>query len=145
MHIVFDDVQAQVGVPMLSLLDAVGAAITAQGCTKVGLLGTRFTMDADLYPAALAKQGIHVIIPETEDRQFVNRVIYEELVAGEIRDESRTGFKAVIERLAARGAEGIILGCTEIPLLVSAEDTPLPLFDTTIIHAAAALDDAITK
>ena len=143
MHIVFDQVQAQVDVPMLSLLDAVGAEVAAQGCQTVGLLGTRFTMESDLYPAALAQQGIDVIVPEAEDRQFVNRVIYEELVAGEILSPSRAGFKAIIERLAARGAEGIILGCTEIPLLVSKEDTLLALFDTTIIHARAALDYAI--
>ena len=145
MHIVFDQVQAQVDVPMLSLLDAVGAAITAQGCRKVGLLGTRFTMQADLYPAALAQQGVDVIVPDTEDIQFVNRVIYEELVAGQLRPQSRAGFKAVIERLAARGSEGIILGCTEIPLIVGPQDTPLPLFDTTIIHARTALDFALTE
>jgi aspartate racemase len=145
MHIVFDQVQAQVDVPMLSLLDAVGAAIAAQGCQTVGLLGTRFTMQSDLYPAALVQQGVEVIVPEAEDIQFVNRVIYEELVAGEIRPQSRAGFKAVIERLAARGAQGIILGCTEIPLIVNAEDTPLAFFDTTIIHARAALDYALAQ
>ncbi len=139
MHHVFDEVQAGIAVPMLSLLDATAEAILARGLQTVGLLGTRFTMEKTFYPDALARRGIAVLVPEAEDRAYVNRVIYEELVAGQIRDESRAGFVAVIRRLVERGAEGVILGCTEIPLLVSEADVQIPLLDTTTIHAEAAL------
>jgi aspartate racemase len=143
MHLIFDEVQASVTVPMLSLLDAVGEAILARGLRTVGLLGTQFTMEKPFYPDALARKGISVLVPEADDRETVNRVIYEELVAGQIREASRAGFVAVMDRLAARGAEGVILGCTEIPLLVSEKDVAIPLFDTTTIHAEAALRYAV--
>ena len=143
MHKVVDEIQAQIDIPILSLLDVVGDAITAQGLETVGLLGTRFTMESTFYQDALAKRGITVVVPDAADRETVNRVIYDELVAGEIRAESRAEYLAIIERLAARGAQGIILGCTEIPLLVKPSDTPLPLFDTTILHADAALAFAL--
>ena len=139
MHLVFDQVQAQVDVPMLSLLDATAKAILARGLRKVGLLGTRFTMEQGFYQEALAHQGLDVLVPEAEDRSYVNHVIYEELVAGQIRDESRARFLDIIQELVDRGAEGVILGCTEIPLLVSKADAGIPLFDTTSIHAEAAL------
>jgi aspartate racemase len=145
MHIVFDEVQASVDVPMISLLDTVGAAIQAQGLNTVGLLGTEFTMEKPFYREALERQGIEVLVPGIEDRGFVNAVIYEELVAGQILDASRAGYLAVIERLAGRGAGGVILGCTEIPLLVSEADAGLPLFDTTTIHAEAALRFAVEE
>ncbi|MGD9048942.1 MAG: aspartate/glutamate racemase family protein [Anaerolineae bacterium] len=144
MHLVFDEVQASVELPMLSLLDATGQAILAHGLRKVGLLGTRFTMEKTFYQDALARQGISVLVPEAVDRAYVNDVIYDELVAGQIRDESRAGYLAVIRRLVDRGAEGVILGCTEIPLLVSEADAGIPLFDTTTIHAEAALNYACT-
>lgn len=143
MHIVFDQVEAQVEVPMLSLLDAVGDAIQAQGLETVGLLGTTFTMEHPFYREALAKRGISVLVPEPDDRETVNRVIYDELVAGEIREVSQAAFVDIVGRLAARGAEGVILGCTEIPLLISEADVDLPLFDTTAIHAEAALNAAL--
>ena len=143
MHLVFDQVQASVSVPMLSLLDAVAEAILARGMKTVGLLGTKFTMEKTFYHDALARKGIAVVVPDKQDREYVNAVIYDELVAGQIRDESRDGFVAVIKRLAARGAEGVILGCTEIPLLVSEADAGMPLFDTTVIHAEAALNYAL--
>jgi aspartate racemase len=143
MHLVFDQVQASVSVPMLSLLDAVGEAILARGMNTVGLLGTRFTMEKTFYQDALARRGITVLVPDEEDREYVNTVIYDELVAGQIRDESRDGFVAVIKKLATRGAEGVILGCTEIPLLVSEAGAGMPLFDTTVIHAEAALNYAL--
>jgi aspartate racemase len=149
MHLVFDQVQASVDVPMLSLLDAAGEAIQARGVETVGLLGTQFTMEPTgdgrlaLYHEALARRGITVLVPDAADRRYVNAVIYDELVAGQIRDESRAGYLAIIRKLADRGAEGVILGCTEIPLLVSEEDAGLPLFDTTTIHAEAALRYAI--
>ena len=144
MHLVFDEVQAGVGVPMLSLLDAVAEAILARGLETVGLLGTSFTMEKAFYQDALARRGIRVLVPAAEDRAVVNDVIYNELVAGEIRDESRARYVEIIGRLAERGAAGVILGCTEIPLLVSEEDAGLPLFDTTAIHAEAALDYALS-
>jgi len=143
MHLVFDQVQASVRVPMLSLLDAVGEAILARGMKKVGLLSTQFTMEKTFYQEALARKGITVLVPDAEDRQYVNAVIYNELVAKQIRGESRAGFVAIIDRLAARGAEGVILGCTEVPLLVSERDTNIPLFDTTAIHAEAVLRYAV--
>jgi aspartate racemase len=143
MHLVFDEIQASVNVPMLSLLDAVGEAILAQGMDTVGLLGTQFTMEKTFYQEALARKDITVLVPDAEDRQYVNAVIYDELVAGQVRGESREGFVAIIDKLAARGAEGVILGCTEIPLLVSEEDAGIRLFDTTVIHAEAALRYAV--
>ena len=142
MHLVFDEVQANVNIPMLSLLDAVGEAILAQGIKKVGLLGTKFTMEKTFYQEALTRKGITVLVPDAEDREYVNNVIYEELVAGQIHDESRAEFVAIIDHLAALGAGGVILGCTEIPLLIGEEDVRLPLFDTTAIHAEAALNYA---
>jgi aspartate racemase len=142
MHLVFDQVQASVGVPMLSLLDATGRAIRESGIQTVGLLGTRFTMERSFYQDALARQGISVLVPAAAERKFVNRVIYDELVAGQILDTSRQGFIQVIQALEARGAQGVILGCTEIPLLLDESDVALPLFDTTTIHADAALQYA---
>jgi aspartate racemase len=146
MHIVFDQVQASVDVPMISLLDAVAEAILARDIHTVGLLGTRFTMEQPFYREALSEHGIEVLVPEPEDRAYVNQVIYDELVAGKVRAESRAGFLGVIGRLAARGAQGIILGCTEIPMLVKQADVSpydVQLFDTTTIHAEAALAYAI--
>ncbi len=144
MHIVFDQVQASVDVPMLSLLDAVGEAIKTREMETVGLLGTRFTMEESFYSDALAEKGIDVLVPNADDRAYVDGVIYDELVAGRIREASRTGFVSVIDKLVARGAEGVILGCTEIPLLVSEEDAGVPLFDTTRVHAEAALRYAVS-
>ncbi len=139
MHIVFDQVQASVDVPMLSLLDAVADAIQSQGLNAVGLLGTRFTMEKTFYQDNLSRRGISVLVPDAGDRELVNRVIYEELVAGQILDESRAGYVTIVEKLAERGAEGIILGCTEIPLLLRAtEMLSLPLLDTTAIGTPEA-------
>jgi aspartate racemase len=143
MHIVFDQVQDCISVPMLSLLDAVADAVLEKGITTVGLLGTRFTMEKSFYQDALQSHGIRVLVPEQDDRQYVNRVIYDELVAGQIRDPSRAGFVDIVQKLADSGAEGVILGCTEIPLLVGEGDVALPLFDTTLIHAEAALNSAL--
>lgn len=143
MHLVVDEVRAGVGIPVLSLLDAVGDAITARGLRTVGLLGTRFTMEKPLYLDALGARGIRVLVPDADARARINRVIYDELVAGQVRPESRADFVRIIRQLAADGAEGIILGCTEIPLLVNEADAGLPLFDTTTIHAHAALAYAL--
>ncbi len=143
MHKVFDEVQASVDIPLLSLLDVVGDAVVAAGLDTVGLLGTRFTMEADFYPAALSDHGVEVLTPEREARAIVDQVIYEELVAGVLRAESRRRFRQIIERLTERGAQGVILGCTEIPLLIREGDVAVPLFDTTTIHAEAALHYAL--
>jgi aspartate racemase len=143
MHIVYDQVQAGVTIPVLSLLDAVGDAVLAMGIDTVGLLGTRFTMERPFYQEALTRMGIHVLVPDEQDREYVNAVIYQELVAGQIRDQSRARFVAIVHKLAERGAQGVILGCTEIPLLVSERDVGLPLFNTTVIHAEAALCHAL--
>jgi len=143
MHLVFDQVQASVNVPMLSLLDVVGEAILSRGMKTVGLLGTKFVMEKTFYQDALARKGITVLVPDAGDREYVNDVIYNELVAGRILGESRAGFITIIKKLAACGAEGVILGCTEIPLLVSEADAGIPLFDTTTIHAEAALNYAL--
>jgi aspartate racemase len=143
MHLVYDEIQSSVTVPMLGLPGVVADAVLASGMDTVGLLGTRFTMEKSFYQDALARRGIAVLVPDEADRAYVNAVIYDELVAGRIRDESRAGYVAVIERLAQRGAQGVILGCTEIPLLVSEEDAGMPLFDTTRVHAEAALDYAL--
>ena len=143
MHLVLDQVRASVHIPVLSLLDVVGQAILARGMTTVGLLGTKFTMEKNLYQDALARMGITVLAPDAGDRAVVNRVIYEELVAGQIREPSRAAYVAIIRKLAGRGAQGVILGCTEIPLLVSEADAGLPLFDTTLLHAEAALNYAL--
>ena len=143
MHLVYDEVQARVEMPMISLLDATAEAIRSRGLHNVGLLGTRFTMEKSFYQDALARWGISTLVPGASDRDYVNRVIYEELVAGQIRDESRAGYLSIIRRLAEEGAEGIILGCTEIPMLVDEASAGIPLFDTTKIHAEAALNYAI--
>jgi aspartate racemase len=145
MHLVFDQVQASVNIPMLSLLDAVGTVILARGMSMVGLLGTKFTMEKTFYQDALARRGVNVLLPDPDDREYVNSVIYNELVAGQVRDASRAALISIIEKLAARGAEGVILGCTEIPLLVSEADVGIPLFDTTAIHAEAALNCALDE
>ncbi len=142
MHLVFDEVQARVPVPVLSLLDAVVEAIGAREFQTVGLLGTRFTMEKAFYRQALNRHGIEVLVPDAEERDYVNGVIYGELVAGQLRDESRQAFVRIIHGLRDRGAEGVVLGCTEIPLLVDEADAGLPLFDTTAIHAEAALEYA---
>ena len=140
MHIVFDEIQSQVNIPMVSLLDAVGKTIQTKNISRVGLLGTRFTMQNSFYPDALQKYNIEVIVPEQEDADTVHNVIYDELVKGIITPASKEKFLAITKRLEARGAQGVILGCTEIPLLINNADTRLPLFDTTTIHAEAALN-----
>ena len=143
MHMVLREVQAAVGVPILSLLEVVGEAIRQRGITSVGLWGTRFTMEAPLYPEALAQKGIEVLRPEARDRNYVNQVIYDELIRGEFKEAARREFVEVIHRLARCGAGGVILGCTEIPLLVTEQDAGLPLFDTATLHAEAALKMAV--
>lgn len=144
MHRMAHAVEAAAGIPLLHIADPTGAAIAARGFRTVGLLGTAFTMEQDFYRARLARRhGLEVLVPEAEDRALVHRVIYEELVAGRIEPASREAYCDVIARLVERGAEAVVLGCTEIGLLVGEADSPVPLFDTTVLHAEAAVEWAL--
>ena len=144
MHRVADEIAAAVRIPMLHIADATAAAIRAQGIGRVGLLGTSFTMEQAFYRGRLTdRQGLDVLVPDEDERRVVHDVIYDELCLGQIRPESRDAYRQVMARLAGRGAEAIILGCTEITLLVGPEDATVPLFDTTMIHARAAVTAAL--
>jgi aspartate racemase len=144
MHKVFDALEAATPLPFLHLADATGARIRAAGVKRVGLLGTAFTMEQDFYRQRLESRfGLDVLVPDADDRALVHRVIYDELCRGEIREDSRAAYAAVIARLKERGAEAVILGCTEITLLVRPQDSVLPIFDTTRIHCDVALDRAL--
>ena len=140
MHKVIDDVQASTNLPIIHIADVTAAAIKQQGLTKVALLGTQFTMTQDFYKQRLIDAGLQVLIPETDARAEVHRIIYEELCQGQLLASSRQYYQQVIQDLANKGAEGVILGCTEIGLLIKQADSPIPVFDTTAIHAAAAVD-----
>jgi aspartate racemase len=134
-------IEAAVDIPLLHIADPTAQAIRQAGILTVGLLGTRFTMEEDFYRGRLeTRHGLNVLTPDANDRAEVHRVIYAELCLGITREESRAAYRAIIGRLAARGAQGIILGCTEIGLLIKPEDAPVPLFDTTALHAASAVD-----
>ena len=144
MHRMAADVQAAVGVPLLHIADPTAERIKAAGFKKIGLLGTAFTMEHAFYKGRLTEQhGLNVVVPDDEDRATVHRIIYGELVAGKILPASREAYRAVIARLVEGGAEAVILGCTEIMLLVRPEDSQVPIFDTTALHAAAAIDIAL--
>jgi aspartate racemase len=143
MHLVFDQVQGAVHMPLLSIIKATADSIVAAGLRSIGLLGTKFTMTEPFFREGLERSGIKALVPGPEDQQRLNDVIYQELCRGEIRPSSRQLFLEVIEGLRVRGAEGIILGCTEIPLLVEPEDCTLPLFNTALLHAGAALEFAL--
>ena len=144
MHKMAEQVQASIEIPLLHIADAAAEAIKARGLRKVGLLGTRFTMEENFYRGRLAeKYGLEVLIPDEADRAIVHRVIYEELVLGMIVPASKLEYQRIIESLIQQGAEGIILGCTEIGLLIKDEDSRVPLFDTTSIHAQAAVEMAL--
>jgi aspartate racemase len=146
MHRMADAVQAEISIPLLHIADAAGSAIRAQGLETVGLLGTRFTMEQDFYRRRLASEhDLQVLIPDAAGRETVHRIIYEELVVGQVRPESRAAYQALIRGLAARGAQGVILGCTEIGMLIRPEDSLIPVFDTTALHAAAAVDWALAE
>ncbi len=144
MHKLADQITASVNIPFLHIADATAEKIVAAGMKKIGLLGTRFTMEHDFYKGRLIRDfGLEVLTPNESDRQTVHRVIYEELVQGKIIDASRAEYKRIMQALIAEGAEGIILGCTEIELLVKQEDSSAPLFPTTSIHAVAAVEYAL--
>ena len=145
MHRMAEQVQNSITIPLLHIADATAKQICSQKLQKVGLLGTEFTMKQDFYKGRLTEKfGLEVLIPDDKDCQTVHKIIYEELVSGIIREESRQQYRQIIRRLADKGAQAIILGCTEIMLLVSQDDSPVPVFDTTAIHATAAVDWALT-
>ncbi|SDP66969.1 aspartate/glutamate racemase family protein [Lentzea jiangxiensis] len=141
MHKVYDQVSAAVDIPVVHLGDTTADAIKAAGLTTVGLLGTGFTMDQPFYRERLESHGLKVLLPSPEDRATVHRIIYDELCVGIIREESRRAYQDVIARF--EGAEGVILGCTEIELLISQADVPLPVFPTTRLHVEAAVERAV--
>ena len=143
MHRVADTIEAALTVPFLHLADATAAAVLAAGLDRVGLLGTRYTMEEDFYRRRLEGQGLGDLVPEPAGRETVDRVIYDELVRGEIRPRSKAAYLEVIDALLAGGAGGVIAGCTEIELLVGPADVPCPYFPTTRLHALAAVDAAL--
>ena len=143
MHKVAEQVQDAVSIPLLHVADATAAAVLRAGLTTVGLLGTAFTMEQAFYRDRLASHGLTVLVPPAEDRAEVHRVIYEELCLGEVREASRQAYRKVIALLVQAGAEGVILGCTEIELLVGPEDSPVPVFPTTRLHVTAAVEQAL--
>ncbi|MGL6409705.1 aspartate/glutamate racemase family protein [Aeromonas veronii] len=140
MHKVAPEIEAAIDIPLLHIADATAAKLRADGITRVGLLGTRFTMEQDFYKGRLQERfGLAVLVPDEAGRERVHRIIYDELCLGEIRESSRAEYLAIIEELAAAGAEAVILGCTEIALLVGDARAAVPLYDTTAIHAEAAV------
>lgn len=143
MHTVADAVTAGLDVPLLHIGDSTAEAITAAGLTRIGLLGTRYTMEQPFLADRLAAAGLEVLVPGADDRDLVHRVIYDELVLGVVREESRAAYRAVVDRLVARGAQGVVLGCTEIELLVGPDDVAVPTFPTTALHVAAAVRAAL--
>ena len=143
-HMFFNDIKKSISIPVLHIADATAATIKDKGLKRVGLLGTKLTMEKDFYIKRLeSKHGIKTIVPGKKDRDVINNIIFNELVLGRIKESSREKLIAIIESLVKRGAEGIILGCTEIPLLIKQNDVSVPIFNTTSIHAKAAVDYAL--
>ncbi|MBM7585575.1 aspartate racemase [Bacillus pakistanensis] len=145
MHKVIDDIHEKISIPILHIADATANQIKEQGVHTVGLLGTRYTMEQDFYKSRLEAKGINVLVPNQNEREIVNKVIYDELCLGKVQQTSRDYYKKVIQGLIKTGAEGIILGCTEIGLLIKPEDSIVPLFDTTYIHALEAVNRSLKK
>ncbi|KUG29991.1 aspartate racemase [hydrocarbon metagenome] len=146
MHNVYNAVAAAVPIPVVHIADAAARGVTAAGVSRVGLLGTRATMEMDFYAGRLAaRHGIEVLVPEAADRALVHRVIFEELCRGRIEAASRREYERVVGELASRGAQGVILGCTEIAMLLPPAESELPLFDTAALHAEMAVDLALDK
>ena len=144
MHRVADAIEAAVGIPLLHLADVTADAVRGAGLDRVALLGTRFTMEQPFYADRLRSHGLEVLVPDEADRRLVHDVIYDELVLGVVRAESRAAYVDGVRRLVDRGAGGVVLGCTEIELLIGARDVPVPLFATTRLHALAAVDFALS-
>jgi aspartate racemase len=146
MHKVADAIESAVSIPLFHIADPTAQEIRKNGLTKVGLLGTRFTMEQDFYRGRLRDQHhLDVLIPAEADRGIVHKIIYDELCMGLVRDGSRTEYRRIIQRLVDQGARGVILGCTEISMLVGPSDSPVPLFDTTNLHARKAAEWALRK
>jgi aspartate racemase len=144
MHKVAEEIQAAVKIPLLHIADPTAQQVKDSGIREIALLGTRFTMEEEFYKGRLSqKYGLHVHIPNAQECEVIHRVIYEELVVGEIRQHSKEQYLRIIERMIAQGVEGVILGCTEIGLLIHEQDSQVPLFDTTRIHAEAAVEYAL--
>jgi aspartate racemase len=143
MHLLADRIEAAIGIEFLHLGDATARAVLAAGVGTVALLGTRYTMERDFYRGRLANHGLDVLVPDEPDRTTVHEVIYRELVRGVVAPSSKQRYLDVVDRLVARGAQGVIAGCTEIELLIDAHDVPVPYFPTTALHAAAAVDAAL--
>lgn len=143
MHKMADAVQAAISIPLLHIADPTADAIKAQGYSTIGLLATRFTMEQDFYRQRLVAQGLRVLVPDAPQREDIHRIIYDELCMGIVTDDSRARYQAVIADLKQRGAEAVILGCTEIGLLIKPEHSVLPTFDTTLIHAQSAVAYAL--
>ncbi len=143
MHKVASSIEAAVNIPLLHIADPTAVEIKKSGLATVGLIGTRFTMEQDFYRDRLSDHGLRVVIPDAEDREIIHRIIYEELCLGIVTAESRDAFRRIMAMLTTRGAQAIILGCTEISLLVGQHDCEVPLFDTTAIHARAAAEEAL--
>lgn len=144
-HLVADAVQAAISIPLIHIAEATGKEIVKQGIDKVGLLGTRVTMEQDFYKGKLSKQQIETIIPEPEDRAFIHASVFDEMAKGIFSPATKARYIKIINDLVARGARGMILGCTEIPLLIKPEDVSIPVFDTTVLHATAAVDFALSE
>jgi aspartate racemase len=142
MHIVLDKVQSEISIPILSIIESTAEVINQEKIKTVGLLGTIFTMSRDFYKQGLEKKGIATLVPENKEQELINKIIFQELTKGIITPQSKAEYIEIINKLKTRGAEGIILGCTEIPLLVSGEDCTIRLYDTTRIHAEKALNFA---
>ncbi|WP_379129572.1 aspartate/glutamate racemase family protein [Paenibacillus sp. sgz500958] len=144
MHRMAEDIQREAGIDILHIAEATGREVSRQGLKRVGLLGTRFTMEGEFFKQILSEKfGIEAIIPQPEEREEIHRIIYEELCKGDIQSNSKDTYLRVIHNLGLKGAEGVILGCTEISMLINQRDTNIPLFDTTEIHANAAVDLAL--
>jgi aspartate racemase len=142
-HIPAEDVARQINIPLIHIADATAGEIFKLNLKKVALLGTKFTMDSDYYERKLAQSGIELIIPEQEEREFINSSIFNELGKNIFAAETKRKYLEIIQNLVTRGAEGVIFGCTEIPMLLRPEDCPVPSFDTTLIHARAAVEFAL--
>lgn len=143
LHIVIDKLQSRVSIPFIHIADATANALSSKGIKKVALLGTRFTMQKEFFKERLLKNGIEAMVPDEEDIKTIDKVIFDELCLGIIKDESREYYENVIKKMKQKGAEGVILGCTEIGMLISENNSALPVFDTAIIHPEAAVKEAL--
>jgi aspartate racemase len=143
-HIVADKIETSIQIPLVHIVDSTADEILKRNLKRVALLGTKFTMDNDFFKGRLARYGIETIVPDDKERDFIHASIFEELGKNIFSSETKQRYLEIIDRLKARGAEGVILGCTEIPMLVKSEDFPIPSFDTTLIHAKHAVDFALS-